>query len=330
MNQSWYKLVPLASLWLGSVAGASEKIDYTAAVVYTLDGKGDGSFADGAWEGVKRVTSELKCKILELEPDTPAGRVERVNDAVQQGVPLIIAIGYDAKDTIVEAAKKYPKTRFAIVDEYVDLPNVASLQFKEHEGSFLVGYVAGKFSKSGKVGYIGAMNMDLLARFEAGYTAGVKFAVPNVTVLVDYLGVPGDFSTFNNPTRAKKVARAQYNKGADVIFAAAGGSGEGLFAAAREVKKYAVGVDVNQNGRMPGHVIVSMLKRVDTAVYHLVKDQLDGVFIPGKRQLGIKEDGVDIAIDNHTRKLVPDDILKEIPGVKAKVTSGEVKVPDTL
>ncbi|MDQ2778850.1 MAG: BMP family ABC transporter substrate-binding protein, partial [Pseudomonadota bacterium] len=224
---------------------------------------------------------------------------------------------------IEKVAKEFPKTTFAIIDSKVDLPNVQSITFKEQEGSFLVGIMGAMASKTGKVGFIGGMDIPLIRRFECGYEQGAKYANPKVLTVTNMTGTTP--AAWNDPARGAELAKSQFASGADVIFAAAGGTGIGVYQAAKDAGKLAIGVDSNQNAVQPGTMLTSMVKRVDVAVYTAFK----GVK-PGVTTLGLKEDGVDVAIDPNNAKLVTPEMKKKVEAARAGIIDGTIKVVDYM
>ena len=244
------------------------------------------------------------------------------------GYDLVIGIGF-AQTPIVEAvAKEYPKINFAIVDGVSDLPNVASLVFKEHEGSYLVGMIAARESKSGVLGFVGGMDIPLIHKFEVGYEEGARAVNPKIEVIQNYVGVTE--SAWNNPGKGKELSLAQIGKGADVLFAAAGNSGLGAFDAAEQAGKLVIGVDSNQNWVKPGFVLTSMVKRVDNAVYQIVRDRVAGHFAGGIHVYGLDNAGVGYAMDSYNEKLIPKSVIAEVEAAKQKIIRGQIKVTDAM
>ena len=225
--------------------------------------------------------------------------------------------------SVDKVAKEFPKLNFAIIDDEVKQPNVQSLVFKEHEGSFLVGAMAAMASKTGKVGFVGGMDIPLIRRFQCGYEQGAKWANPKAEVFANMTGTTG--AAWNDPARGGELAKAQFAKGADVVFAAAGGTGIGVYQAAKDSGKLAIGVDSNQNHLQPGTMLTSMLKRVDVAVYNVAKAHK-----PGLAVFGLKEEGVGYAVDQHNAKLVTADMKKKVEGARADIMSGKIKVVDYM
>ncbi|MBY0369967.1 BMP family ABC transporter substrate-binding protein, partial [bacterium] len=239
---------------------------------------------------------------------------------------LIIAIGFVMGPPMEKVAKDFPKTHFAVVDSVIDLPNVQSITFEEQEGSYLVGALAALNSKTKTVGFIGGMDIPLIKRFELGYRAGAEATVPGTKVLTNYVGASSD--AWKNPTKGKELALAQYQKKADVIYHAAGASGLGVFDAAEEMKKYAIGVDSNQNWVKPGRVLTSMVKRVDRAVFEAIEAKSKGTFQAGHRKLGLAEGGVDFAMDENNKALISADQLKKVEAIREKIVKKTLAVPD--
>jgi basic membrane protein A len=235
----------------------------------------------------------------------------------------IVGVGFSQGSAMEKTAKEFPKLGFTIIDFVVELPNVESVVFREHEGSFLVGMMAAMASKSGKVGFVGGMDIPLIRKFECGYAQGAKYANPKVEVFANMTGTTP--TAWNDPARGGELAKAQFAKGADVVFAAAGGTGIGVYAAAKDGGKLAIGVDSNQNHLQPGTMLTSMVKRVDVAVYNSFKQHK-----PGMTSLGLKEGGVDYALDEHNAKLVSADMKAKVDAAKADIISGKIKVIDYM
>ena len=233
-------------------------------------------------------------------------------------------------DDVTAVAKEFPNQHFGCID-YTLKPgatipsNLVALRFKEEEGSFLVGVIAGLVTKTNKVGFIGGMDIPLIHKFEAGYKAGVKAANPDCEILVGYAGVTGE--AFKNPGKGKEIGLSQYNQGVDIIFHASGSTGLGVFEAARETGKLAIGVDSDQYHEAPGYILTSMIKRVDNAVFETIKSELDGTFKGGVRELGLKQNGVGYVYDEHNKDLIPDEVIEKVEEFKAKIIAGEIVVP---
>lgn len=293
------------------------------AIVYDMGGKFDKSFNEAAYNGMEKWKKETGKQYFEFEISSESQREQAIRRMAERGASPIIGIGFSQASSIEKIAKEFPKLQFAIVDMVVDLPNVQSVVFKEQEGSFLVGAMASLASKTGKVGFVGGMDIPLIRKFECGYEQGAKFANPKAQVFQNMTGTTG--AAWNDPARGGELARAQFAKGADVVFAAAGGTGVGVYQAAKDSGKLAIGVDSNQNHLQPGTMLTSMLKRVDVAVYNVAKGHKSGLSV-----LGLKEGGVDYAMDANNEKLVTADMKKKIESAKADIISGKIKVADYM
>lgn len=228
------------------------------AVVYDQAGKFDKSFNEGVYNGVKKYTSETGIQIREFEPKNEAQVEQGLRRLAKRGYSPIVAVGFNMSSAVEKVAKDFPEIHFSIIDSVIDLPNVQSIVFKEHEGSFLVGALAAMASKTDAVGFIGGMDIPLIRKFGCGYEQGVKYVTSDATVLQNMTGSTG--AAFNDPTKGSELAKSQFSKGADVVFAAAGGTGIGVYQAAKDEGKLAIGVDSNQNHLQPGTMLTSMVK----------------------------------------------------------------------
>jgi basic membrane protein A and related proteins len=293
------------------------------AVIFDMGGKFDKSFNEAAYNGAERYKKETGKQYLEFEVTNPTQREQALRRMAERGANPIIGIGFSQGSAIEKVAKEFPKVNFAIIDFVVKEPNVQSVVFKEHEGSFLVGMMAASASKAGKVGFVGGMDIPLIRKFQCGYEQGAKHANPKIETFANMTGTTG--AAWNDPARGGELAKAQMAKGADVIFAAAGGTGIGVYQAAKDAGKLAIGVDSNQNHLQPGTMLTSMLKKVDVAVYNVMKKHE-----PGLTVLGLKEGGVDYAVDKHNEKLISTDMRKKVDATKADIISGKIKVIDYM
>lgn len=331
-NLSVWTAIVAAGLGLAGcrLAGAppAEAGKVHVGIVFDSGGKDDRSFNAAAWQGVQRAAKDFPIVLRDAEPGDPTSLEPAMRAFAERNYDLIIGIGF-AQMPIVEAvAKDYPKLQFAIVDGVLDLPNVASLVFKEHEGSYLVGMIAAEKSKTGVLGFVGGMDIPLIHRFATGYEEGAKSVRPDVRVIPNYVGVTE--SAWNNPGKGKELAEAQIGKGADVIFAAAGNSGLGVFDAVEQRDKFIIGVDSNQNWVKPGHVLTSMVKRIDNAVYQIIQDRVRGKFEGGIHVYGLENGGIGYAMDQYNAGLIPDAVIAEVEAAKAKIIRGEIKVTDAM
>lgn len=309
-----------------SLAWSSSASAIKVALVLDKGGKDDKSFNSAAYEGALKAKKDLGIELKYVEA-TDSNSIENLHRSfAKKDFDLIIGIGFAQRQAIQKISASFPQKKFVIVDGEVDRPNVKSLLFEEHEGSFLVGSIAALKSKSGKVGFIGGMDIPLIRRFEMGYKAGAENAKPKMKVVSNFIGVTGE--AWNNPAKAKELALSQYNSGVDVIFVAAGASGAGVFDAAEEQKKLAIGVDSNQNGLKPGFILTSMLKRVDLAVYNTIKEAQEGHFKAGIQKFNLQNEGVGYAMDSNNEKLVTPEIRKKVEEIKSQIIKGEIRVPD--
>lgn len=312
-------------LVLFCVSSAHAK-DLKIGLVLDKGGKDDKSFNASAYEGVNRAKKDLGIDFKYVEA-TDFNAIENLHrQFAKKEFDLIIGVGFIQTDAVKKVAAQFPKLNFALVDGEVNLPNVRSLMFEEQEGSFLVGALAAMKSKTEKIGFIGGMDIPLIRRFEMGFEAGAKQVNPKAKVISNYIGVTPE--AWNNPAKAKELALSQYNTGVEVTFVAAGASGTGAFDAAEEKKKLAIGVDSNQNWMKPGFVLTSMLKRVDQAVFKTIEDLKNGKFKAEVVRFGLKDKGVDYALDDHNRKLISTTDQKNLEDLKTRIISGNIQVPD--
>ena len=321
-----------AVLLSATIFGCTKKEEGTPAaskmkvgLVLDRGGKDDKSFNTAAFVGASKAVSELGIELKDIECPDDAAFEPALRTFAERGFPLVIAIGFSQKDAVEKVAPQFPKTHFALVDAVVSGPNVQSLMFQEHEGSYLVGYLAGLATKTSNLGFVGGMDIALIRRFQMGYEAGAKAASEKIKVKVNYVGVTSE--AWSNPTRGKELALSQYDQNVDIIFAAAGASNLGVFDAAEERKKLAIGVDSNQNGVKPGRILTSMLKRVDVAVFDVIQQESQGKFSAGTKNFGIKDGGIDVAIDQHNEKLV-EKYKDSIEKIKKDILAGTIRVPD--
>jgi len=293
------------------------------AVIFDMGGKFDKSFNEAAYNGAERWKKETGKPYLEFEISNPAQREQAMRKMAERNANPIIGVGFSQGSSMEKVAKEFPKLKFTIIDFVIELPNVESVVFKEHEGSFLVGMMAAMASKTGKVGFVGGMDIPLIRKFQCGFEQGAKYANPKVEVSANMTGTTP--SAWNDPARGSELAKGQFAKGVDVIFAAAGGTGMGVYQSAKDAGKLAIGVDSNQNHVHPGTMLTSMVKRVDVAVTQAFK----GV-TPGVTNLGLKENGVDYALDEHNARLVTADMKKRVDAAKADIIAGKIKVIDYM
>ena len=335
--------------------GADDKSKIHVGIVFDIGGKDDRSFNAAAWAGVKCAESGtlpdgkttcgkpgLDIVLRDVEPGNPTSIEPAMRAFAERGYDLIIGVGFAQGPIMQSVARDYPNIQFAIIDGVIfeddgktPKSNVASLVFKEHEGSYLVGLLAAMTTKTNVLGFVGGMDIPLIRRFEKGYEEGARSVNPNIQIVQNYVGVTD--AAWNNPGKGKELSLAQIGKGADVIFTAAGNSGLGAFDAVEQYGKvngrathFVIGVDSNQNMVKPGFVLTSMVKRVDNAVYDIVRDVVNHRFKPGFHEFGLDSDGVGYVMDQHNRELVSPEAIKAAEEAKKKIIAGQIKVTDAM
>jgi basic membrane protein A and related proteins len=315
-----------AALSLSLAAGAAAAQEFQPAIIFDMGGKFDKSFNEAAYNGAEKFKAETGTNYLEFEVTQEAQREQALTRMARRGASIVVVVGFQNATPLEGIAKEYPDTKFTIIDAEVDLPNVQSVTFKEHEGSFLAGIAGAMASKTGKVGFVGGMDIPLIRNFYHGYEQGAKYARADAQVLSNYTGTTP--AAWNDPARGAELAIGQFNQGVDVVYAAAGATGLGVLQAAADQGKLSIGVDSNQNHLHPGSVLTSMLKRVDVAVYNAFKGAQDGTWKAGAQTLGLKEDGVGVAMDEHNAKLITPEMKAKIDEARQKIVSGELQVQD--
>lgn len=314
-----------AALGLASLARAA---DIKPAIVYDLGGKFDKSFNEGVLRGAEKFQKDTGVEFRDFEIQNDAQREQALRKFARDGFSPIVAVGFSQESAVKKVAAEFPETKFAIIDSVVEAPNVQSVVFKEQEGSFLVGLLAAKASKTGKVGFVGGMDIPLIRRFACGYAQGVKYGNDKAEVFQNMTGTTG--AAWNDPVKGGELAKSQIDRGADVIYHAAGGTGVGVLRAAAEAGKLGIGVDSNQNGLFPGKVLTSMLKRVDNATYKTFKEAKDGAWKGGFAVNGLKEDGVGWALDDNDKALITPEMQAAADKAKADIVSGKIEVHDYM
>lgn len=316
----------LGAFALSMLTSIATAADISPAVVFDMGGKFDKSFNQGVYDGVERFKEETSVGYREFEVTNEAQREQALRRMAQRGANPVLGIGFAQAPALEKVAKEFPDTKFTIIDAVVELPNVRSIVFKEHEGSFLVGVLAAMASESGKVGFVGGMDIPLIRRFACGYQQGVKYANADAEVMQNMTGTTP--SAWNDPGRGSELTKSQFDRGADVVYAAAGGTGVGVYQAAKDAGKLAIGVDSNQNYLHPGTMLTSMLKRVDVAAYNTFKDAMDDNWTSGVQVLGLAEEGVGWALDENNADLVSDDMKAAVKAARDAIISGEISVHD--
>jgi basic membrane protein A len=314
-----------------SLMGAAASIALTAgaaladpALIFDLGGKFDKSFNEAAYNGASRWAEETGGSYREIEMQSEAQREQALRRFAEAGSNPVITMGFGMADPLAKVAPDYPDTKFVVVDVtwLGDLANVRQIGFAEHEGSYLVGMMAAMASKSGTVGFVGGMDVPLIRHFGCGYAQGAKAVNPDVNVVANMTGTTP--AAWNDPVKGSELTKAQISQGADVIYAAAGGTGVGVLQTAADEGILSIGVDSNQNHLHPGKVLTSMLKRVDVAVYEAMKAGADvetGVFV-----MGLEQDGVGYALDDNNASLVSEEMKAAVDDARAKIISGDLKV----
>lgn len=311
-----------------AMSTATLAADIKPAIIYDLGGKFDKSFNEAAYNGAEKFKTETGIDYRDFEIANDAQREQALRRFAGDGNNPIVMAGFSWSAALEKVAAEYPDTQFAIIDMVVDKPNVRSVVFKEEEGSWLAGIMAATASKSKTVSFVGGMDIPLIHKFACGYIGGAKSTGPDVKVLEAYTGTTPD--AWNDPVKGGEIAKSQFDQGSDVVYHAAGGTGVGVLQAAADAGKLGIGVDSNQNGLHPGKVLTSMLKRVDVAVYDAFVSARDGTFQPGINVLGLKEDGVGVAMDDNNAPLVSDEMKAAVDKAKADIIAGTVKVHDYM
>jgi len=306
--------------------GADQSGKYRVGIVFDAAGKDDLSFNTNAWRGAIRARDEFGIAVNDVEPGDPSMIEAAVRTLAEQNFDLIIGVGFANAPYIEKVSKTYPESHFVIVDTRVEGPNVASLLFEEHEGAFLMGIAAAMSSKTGKIGFVGGMNIPIIHRYFIGYESGAKYINPDIQVFESYSGVT--MNAWNDPIKGKEIALSQISRGADIVYAAAGATGLGAFDAAEEQKILVIGNDANQNYIKPGYVLTSMLKKLDVAVYEIIREALKGNFKAGDHIFNLKNGGIGYAVDDYNRDLLPAAVIAKMEEVKNAIITGSIEVPD--
>ncbi len=323
MKKTLLSLIALAGMSATALAA-----DVKPALVYGTGGKFDKSFNEAAYAGAEKFKAETGIDYRDFEPTGDTQGEQAIRNFASKGYNPVVAVSFAWTSAVEKVAAEFPDTKFVIVDSVVDLPNVRSVVYKEEEGSYLVGILAGMASKTGKVGFVGGMDIPLIRKFECGYEQGARAANPSIEVLQNMTGTTG--AAWNDPVRGGELTKNQIDQGADVIYAAAGATGLGVLQTAADNGKLSIGVDSNQNYLHPGSVLTSMVKRVDLAVYNAYSDAKGDKFSAGVQALGVKEDGVAYALDEHNAKLVTDEMKAAVEKAKADIIAGTIKVHDYM
>lgn len=312
----------------GSTGNAPVKV----GLVFDVGGRGDKSFNDAAYAGLEKAKKELGIEFEDIDPGNGSDRESAIRKfAARPDIALIFGVGFIFTDDINTVAKEFPNKKFACIDYSITDPNaipsnVLAVEFREEEGSFLVGAIAGLKTQTNKIGFIGGVESPLIKKFESGYVQGAKYTNPNIEAFTSYISVTPE--GFKNPGKAQEIALSQYNKGADIIYHASGLSGLGLFEAAKEQKKLAIGVDMDQWNEAPGFVLTSMMKQVSEAIYGTIKLYKEGQFTGGIKVFGLADNGVGYVYDDNNKALISKDIIDKVEAIKMKIKNGEIVVKE--
>ena len=327
-----HKLLPaalLAAAALGTAAAVpAQAAPIKPAILFDMGGKFDKSFNEGVYNGAMAFEKQTGIKFRDFEVQNEGQREQGLRNFAKHGNDPVLAIGFAQADGLNVVAKEFPKTHFGIIDMVVDLPNVHSFVFKEQEGSYLVGMLAALASPGQKVGFVGGMDIPLIRRFACGYVQGVKAVDPNMQVFQNMTGTTP--SAWNDPVRGGELAKSQIEQGANVVYAAAGATGLGVYQAVTDAGKLAIGVDSDQNYLHPGHMLTSMVKHVDVATEDFFMDAKNGKFAPGVSVLGLKEGGVDAAFDKFNAPLVKPEWKAKVEAAKKDIIAGKIEVHDYM
>lgn len=318
-----FKAVAAASITMA----AGYAVASQPAVVYDTAGKFDKSFNEGVFRGgVEPFNADFDVTVREFEPQNEEQRTQGLRRLAQQGASPIVAVGFNFSSSVEQVAQQFPDTQFAIIDAVVDLPNVQSIIFAEHEGSFLVGALAAMATESNVVSFVGGMDIPLIRKFACGYEQGVNYVNSDIRYIQNMTGSTP--SAFNDPARGSELANSQITQGSDVIFAAAGGTGTGVYQAAADAGVYAIGVDSNQNYLQPGTMLTSMVKGVGVAAYQTWEDGMNGEWEGGIRVLGLASDGVGWALDEFNEDLITDEMHSRMAEISDAIADGQITVHD--
>ncbi len=310
------------ALLAGTNAASAQ--DFVPAVIFDMGGKFDKSFNESAYNGAERFKKDTGVAYREFEVTNESQREQALRNMARRGATVIVGIGFAQATPMKTVAPEFPNIKFVIIDGVVEAPNARSILFKEHEGSFLVGMLGAMKSQTAKIGFVGGMDIPLIRNFAAGYVEGAKYSNPSIEVFQNMTGTTP--AAWNDPGKGAELAKSQMDRGADVIYAAAGATGLGVLQAAKDGGKYSIGVDSNQNYLHPGSVLTSMIKRVDNAVYDSFKSAKDGTWAAGMVSLGLKEDGVGYALDDYNRKLITPEMEAKVNQAKADIIAGKIVV----
>jgi basic membrane protein A and related proteins len=298
------------------------------AIVFDMGGRFDRSFNEAVHRGGQEFQRATGIQVAEFESQQEAQREQALRNFARRGNDPIVAVGFAQRAAVEAVAREFPALRFVLIDSFVDLPNVQSVLFREEQGSYLAGMMAAMASRSGRVGFIGGMDIPLIRKFACGYVQGARAVNPQIQVFQNMTGSTP--AAWRDPVRGGELARSQIERGADVIFAAAGATGIGVLQAAADAQRLGIGVDSNQNHLHPGRVLTSMLKRVDVATRLAFEQARAGTFRGGRQVLGLEQDGVGVALDEHNAALVTAEMRARLDQARAEIVAGRTRVHDFM
>ncbi|MFC0408378.1 BMP family lipoprotein [Roseomonas elaeocarpi] len=313
---------------LAGVAAPLAAEEIKPAIVFDMGGKFDKSFNEGVHDGAMAFQKASGTEVREFEPQNDTQREQALRNFARRGQNPIVAVGFNQTSAVKAVAAEFPQIHFVIIDAVVDAPNVQSVLFREEQGSYLAGMLAALRSATGKVGFVGGMDVPLIRKFACGYVQGARAANPRIEVLQNMTGSTP--TAWNDPVRGAELTRSQIERGADVVFQAAGATGIGVLQAAADAGKYGIGVDSNQNALHPGHVLTSMVKRVDVATRTAFEAARDGKWTAGTHVLGLEDDGVALAFDANNEKIVTAEMRQRIDQARADIIAGKVTIHDYM
>ena len=309
-------------------AGTARAAEVTPAIVFDMGGKFDKSFNEGVHDGAEAFAKATGVAVREFEPQNDTQREQAIRNFARRGQTPIIAVGFGQASAVKAVAAEFPALRFTIIDAVAEAPNVQSILFREEQGSYLAGMLAAMRSSTGKIGFVGGMDIPLIRKFACGYTEGAHAVNPKIEVLQNMTGSTP--AAWADPVRGAELTRSQIERGADVVFHAAGATGIGVLQAAADAGKFGIGVDSNQNMLHPRHVLTSMVKRVDIATRATLEAASAGTWRPGTQILGLGEDGVGLAFDQNNASIVTPEMRGRVEQAKADIAAGRISVHDYL
>jgi basic membrane protein A len=310
------------------ITGAARAADITPAVVFDMGGKFDKSFNEGVHDGAEAFTKATGIAVREFEPQNDTQREQALRNFARRGQSPIIAVGFNQASAVKTVAAEFPGLKFVIIDAVADAPNVQSILFREEQGSYLAGMLAALRSATGKIGFVGGMDVPLIRKFACGYVQGARAVNPQVEVMQNMTGSTP--AAWSDPIRGAELTRSQIERGADVVFQAAGATGVGVLQAAADAGKFGIGVDSNQNALHPGHVLTSMVKQLDIVTRSTLETARAGNWRPGIQVLGLAEDGVGLVFDASNAPIVTAEMRGRVDQAKADIIAGRVTVHDYM